>query len=123
MSREASYHVEADTNSMLQNQEAHSVLLNEIRLNQLQMNDIREEAVVDAPIWIVTIGRNPEFVGRKSIIGELRERLEPTSDFVRKAVLCGLGGVGVSDFRNLCIPYSIYAGVLRHFTLPNKYVL
>jgi len=54
----------------------------------------RESAVVGQPIWLVPIGRNPEFVGRGNIIEDLQGRLGFGSDMVRKAVLCGLGGVG-----------------------------
>ena len=69
-------------------------MLDEIRFNQLNISSSENDAIVNQPVWIVPIGRNPEFVGRDSIIAEIRKRLEPDLDFVRKAVLCGLGGVG-----------------------------
>lgn len=75
-------------------QNAQTAILNDIRLDQLRIDPGEYGALLDRSIWLVPIGRNPEFVGRKFIIDEIRERLEPTSDFVRKAVLCGLGGVG-----------------------------
>ena len=86
--------MEANTNSILARQDVHSAVLDEIRFNQLSIRSSGNDAIVNQPIWIVPIGRNPEFVGRDSIIIELRERLEPISDFVRKGVLWGLGGVG-----------------------------
>ena len=87
--------MEANTNSILRGQQAHSAVLDEIRFNQLNISSRGNDAIVDQPIWIVPIGRNPEFVGRDSIITELRKRLKPiSSDFVSKGVLCGLGGVG-----------------------------
>ena len=86
--------MEANTNSILKRQDAHSAVLDEIRFNQLNISSSGNDAIINQPIWIVPFGRNPEFVGRDSIITELRKRLEPTSDFVRKGVLCGLGGVG-----------------------------
>lgn len=50
---------------------------------------------------MVPIGRNPEFVGRGHIIEDLQERLGFGSDIVRRAVLCGLGGVGYGAPFNL----------------------
>ena len=85
---------EANTESLLQVQDAHTGLLNDIRLNQLRINAIGDDADAHQPLWLVPIGRNPDFVGRKSIIAELGKRLEPVPDSVGKAVLCGLGGVG-----------------------------
>jgi len=79
----------------LQGQDDQSRTLDEIRqLSQLTLDAGRQTAVVDQPIWLVPIGRNPEFVGRGHIIEDLQERLEFGSDIVRRVVLCGLGGVG-----------------------------
>ena len=70
-------------------------LLREIyRLSRLKLEGPCKFASQDVPVWLVPIGRNPEFVGRESIMEDLERRLEPRSDFVRKAVLCGLDGVG-----------------------------
>ena len=49
---------------------------------------------LDKQIWMVPVGRNPEFVGREDILLELNKRLVPKQDCVARAALCGLGGVG-----------------------------
>ena len=57
------------------------------------MDTTESNVITNQSIWMVPIGRNPEFVGRKSMIEALKGRLEPKSDFVRIAVLCGLGEI------------------------------
>ncbi|KAL6712732.1 hypothetical protein ACLMJK_009670 [Lecanora helva] len=49
---------------------------------------------VSAPIWIVPVSRNPKFVGRESVIEQLREDLSTKHGGRSCAVLYGLGGVG-----------------------------
>lgn len=70
-------------------------LLREIyRLSQLKLEGQAEHVTSDQPVWLVSISRNPDFVGRQSIIEELEERLVSRPDSARTAVLYGLGGVG-----------------------------
>ena len=70
-------------------------LLREIyRLSQLKLDGQAEHISSDQPVWLVSISRNPDFVGRQSIIDELEGRLINESDLARTAVLYGLVGVG-----------------------------
>ena len=47
------------------------------------------------PIWMVPIGRNPNFVGREEIFKQLENKLlGQSSEYQRIAVLHGLGGIG-----------------------------
>ena len=45
-------------------------------------------------LWMVSIGRNPDFVGRTAVMSTLASKLTPKPDVVPTAVLYGLGGVG-----------------------------
>lgn len=87
--------MEATTKSILERQDEHSKTLDEIRqLARMKLDTEQESSIVDQPIWLVSIGRNHEFVGRSSIIEDLQERLKFDPYAVQQAVLCGLGGVG-----------------------------
>ncbi|KAM0803118.1 hypothetical protein BDR22DRAFT_801976 [Usnea florida] len=46
---------------------------------------------------MVSIGRNPDFVGRTALMSALESKLVARPDSVQIAVLCGLGGVGKSQ--------------------------
>ena len=95
MGRHKTTHVEANTVSILQRQEDHSAILTDLQHMTRLKSDVNDGADnLDKPIWMVPIGRNPDFVGRKPVIQEIEMRLSPKQDIVPKAVLCGLGGVG-----------------------------
>lgn len=46
------------------------------------------------PKWIVPLGRNPKFVGRKEVLEYLKDSLANKDESMPLAVLHGLGGVG-----------------------------
>ena len=51
-------------------------------------------SMVNKVVWMVSIGRNPDFVGRTTVMSTLKSKLAAKPDVVATAVLCGLGGVG-----------------------------
>lgn len=57
-----------------------------------QIND--NASFLDKVLWMVSIGRNPAFVGRTAVMSALEFRLAAKPDAVPTAVWCGLGGVG-----------------------------
>ena len=93
--RETNANVDGKATTLLQTQEEQTILLREIyRLSQLKLEGSKDGADSDQPIWLVPIGRNPDFVGRESTIEDLKGRLDFASDSTRTVVLFGLGGVG-----------------------------
>ena len=58
--------------------------------DQVDVND----SFLDKTLWMVSIGRNPDFVGRTAVMSALEYKLAAKPDAVPTAVLCGLGGVG-----------------------------
>ena len=81
--------------SILRRQDDQSKTLDEIhQLARMKLDVDRHSSVINRPIWLVFIGRNPDFVGRSHIIEELQGRLNFVANTVQKAVLYGLGGVG-----------------------------
>lgn len=45
-------------------------------------------------LWMVSIGRNRDFVGRTATTSSLESKLAGKPDAEPTAVLCGVGGVG-----------------------------
>lgn len=93
--RETNADVDDKTTSILRMQNDQVELLREIyRLSQLKLEGQGEHIKVDQSVWLVSVSRNPDFVGRQSIIQDLEARFASRSDVMRAAVLFGLGGVG-----------------------------
>lgn len=78
--------------SILERQLEQTSLLSDLRRMKDQING--NASLVDKIVWIVSIGRNPEFVGRTAVMSNLESKLATKPDAVPTAVLCGLGGVG-----------------------------
>ena len=87
--------MQANTVSLLERQFEQTSLLSDLRQmaglkNQVNVNG----GLSDKPLWMVSIGRNPDFVGRTALMSALESKLAAKPDAVPTAVLCGLGGVG-----------------------------
>ncbi len=87
--------MQANTVSILERQLEQTSLLSDLR-HMAGLNDqINNNAsFLDKVLWMVSIGRNPDFVGRTAVMSALESKLAAKSDAVPTAVLCGLGGVG-----------------------------
>ena len=79
-----------------------------------QKND--NTSTVDKVVWMVSIGRNPDFVGRSAVISTLESKLAAKPDVVATAVLCGLGGVGYVSTQ-LPEQAVVYNNWITHSTL------
>ena len=88
--------MQANTVSLLERQLEQTSLLNDIRhMADLKTSSISDNAsLVGKVLWMVSIGRNPEFVGRTAVMSSLETKLTGRGDAVPTAVLYGLGGVG-----------------------------
>lgn len=87
--------VERNSEAIVKSQAEHSVhLANLSRFTGISLYNKPCATTSSTPVWMVPIGRNPNFVGRGAILKELSARLTPHPDIVRSAVLYGLGGVG-----------------------------
>lgn len=87
--------MQANTVSLLERQFEQTSLLSDLRQmaglkNQVNVNG----GLSDKSLWMVSIGRNPDFVGRTALMSALESKLAAKPDAVPTAVLCGLGGVG-----------------------------
>ena len=87
--------MQANTVSILERQLEQTSLLSDLRQMAGLENHVNDRAsLVNKVTWLVSIGRNPEFVGRTSVMSTLESKLAAKPDAVPTAVLCGLGGVG-----------------------------
>ena len=87
--------MQANTVSLLERQLEQTSLLNDLRHMADSKNSNSDKAgLVGRVLWMVSIGRNPEFVGRTAVMSSLESKLIAKGDAVPTAVLCGLGGVG-----------------------------
>ena len=87
--------MQANTVSILERQLEQTSLLSDLRhMAGLEKYVNDKVSLVNKVIWLVSIGRNPEFVGRTSLMSTLESKLAAKADAVPTAVLCGLGGVG-----------------------------
>lgn len=87
--------MQENTVSILERQLEQTSLLSDLRRMAGLKDQINGNAsLVEKIVWIVSIGRNPEFVGRTTVMSILESKLAAKPDTVPTAVLCGLGGVG-----------------------------
>lgn len=87
--------MQENTVSILERQLEQTSLLSDLRQTAGLKDQINGNAsLVDKVVWIVSIGRNPDFVGRTAVMSALESKLAAKPDAVPTAVLCGLGGVG-----------------------------
>ena len=87
--------MKANTVSILEQQLEQTSLLSDLRhMAGLKDQTNQNVSMVDKVFWIVSIGRNPDFVGRTAVMSALESQLAAKPDAVSTAVLCGLGGVG-----------------------------
>ena len=87
--------MQANTVSILERQLEQTSLLSDLR----HMADLRDQindnaGLLNKVLWTVSIGRNPDFVGRTVMMSAVESKLAAKPDAVPTAVLCGLGGVG-----------------------------
>lgn len=87
--------MQANTVSILERQLEQTSLLSDLR----HMADLRDQinnnaGLLNKVLWMVSIGRNPDFVGRTVVMSAVESKLAAKPDAVPTAVLCGLGGVG-----------------------------
>ena len=81
--------------SVLERQLEQTSLLSDLRQTAGLKDQINEnDSSSDKVLWMVSIGRNTDFVGRTVLMSALESKLVATPDSVQIAVLCGLGGVG-----------------------------
>ena len=93
--RSTSTQVQANTVSILERQVEQTSLLSDLRhIAGLKGHVSDNASSVNKVLWLVSIGRNPDFVGRTSVMSTLESKLAAKPDAVPTAVLCGLGGVG-----------------------------
>lgn len=96
--RSTSSQVQANTVSILERQLEQTSLLSDLRHMAGLKNQVNDNAsFLDKVLWMVSIGRNPDFVGRIAVMSALESKLATKADAVPAAVLCGLGGVGKSQ--------------------------
>ena len=87
--------MQENTVSILERQLEQTLLLSDLRQRAGLKDQINGDAsLVHKVVWIVPIGRNPDFVGRTEVMSALDSKLAAKPDAVPTAVLCGLGGVG-----------------------------
>ena len=87
--------MQANIVSVLERQLEQTWLLSDLRQAAGLKDQINENASsLDKVLWMVSIGRNPDFVGRTAVMSALESKLAARPDSVQTAVLCGLGGVG-----------------------------
>lgn len=87
--------MQANIVSVLERQLEQTSLLSDLRQTAGLKDQIDENArSLDKVLWMVSIGRNPDFVGRTALMSALESKLVARPDSVQTAVLCGLGGVG-----------------------------
>ena len=87
--------VQANTVSILERQLEQTSLLSDLKHMAGLKDQINDNAsFLDKVLWLVSIGRNPGFVGRTALLSDLESKLAAKPDVVPTAVLCGLGGVG-----------------------------
>lgn len=85
----------ASTVSILERQLEQTSLLSDLRHMAGMKDQIKDNArFLDRVIWMVSIGQNPDFVGRTTVMLALESKLAAKPNAVPTAVLCGLGGVG-----------------------------
>ena len=86
--------MQANTISILERQLEQTSLLNDLR-HMAGLKDQNDNvSLVNKVVWMVSTGRNPDFVGRTTVLSTLGSKLAAQPDVVPTAVLCGLGGVG-----------------------------
>ena len=87
--------MQSNTVAILEQQLEQTSLLSDIRhMSGLKDQKNNNASTVDKVVWMVPIGRNPDFVGRTTVMSTLECKLAAKPDAVATAVLCGLGGVG-----------------------------
>ena len=87
--------MQSNTVAILEQQLEQTSLLNDLRhMSGLKDQKNHNASTVDKVVWMVSIGRNPDFVGRTMVMSTLESKLAAKPDAVATAVLCGLGGVG-----------------------------
>ena len=87
--------MQANTVSLLERQLEQTSLLSDIRHMAGLKHTVSDSASLSGKVlWMVSVGRNPEFVGRTAVMSTLESKLAAKIDVVPSAVLCGLGGVG-----------------------------
>ena len=87
--------MQSNTVAILEQQLEQTSLLSDLRhMSGLKGQKNDNTSTIDKVVWMVSIGRNPDFVGRSAVISTLESKLAAKPDVVATAVLCGLGGVG-----------------------------
>ena len=81
--------------SILERQLEQTSLLGDLRhMAGLKDRSDDNTSLVGKVLWMVSIGRNPDFVERTTVMSALESKLVAKPDIVPTTVLCGLGGVG-----------------------------